>query len=136
MIRTKTDKLAGLILSLLMILSTSCSKSEDAEVRPAAVIKGIVFDNEENPIQHICVKISFSDKSRTVYTSSDGTFNAYLSDEDLEDSNTFNITLSDIDGEDNGGLFETHTDIIIINMEMEERPVVINCVYHCSPAIP
>ena len=103
---------------MTMVLMTSCMAmdSEFMTDIERVQVNGIVIDEEENPINHIKVKMEWDSpySPMIVYSSSKGYFTADLEIPETGYPVKVSVEISDIDGEDNGGLFQTRTDEIII----------------------
>jgi putative lipoprotein (rSAM/lipoprotein system) len=130
-------KLKSLISALIVLGMASCSKTEEYNGDIYAIVKGKVTDEASAPIEHIEVTIDLSKRteSKTVYTSSDGTFIFDISFKEARNIKKISITLTDTDGEENGGLFETLTEEIhLVEEESATTPMMLNLDFHCSRA--
>ena len=116
----------------------SCSKVEVAGDDTFAIIKGRVTSDNDTPIEHIEVRIELTRRteSKTLYTSSDGTFMCDITHKEARNLKEIKITLTDTDGEENGGLYETTTENIhLYNEDTSETPMIMNLDFRCSRAI-
>ncbi len=115
----------------------SCSKAEDASGEIFAILKGKVTDEDGTPIEHMEVTLELSRKAdtKTLYTSSDGTFICDISHKEARNIKDISITLTDTDGEENGGIFETLTEEIHLYDETsDDVPMTLNLDFRCSHA--
>jgi putative lipoprotein (rSAM/lipoprotein system) len=130
-------KLKSLISALIVLGMASCSKTEEYNGDIYAIVKGKVTDEASAPIEHIEVTIDLSKRteSKTVYTSSDGTFIFDISFKEARNIKKISITLTDTDGEENGGLFETLTEEIhLVEEESATTPMMLKLDFRCSHA--
>ena len=124
----------------IVILAVSCSTMSPEKDNPEHAmftgIEGSVTDTLGNPIEHIKVTITITDRDElTVYSGSDGKFTADLNLADI-DRQFIDIRLEDIDGEENGGHFATKTDrITIIPDNSNGDPFRLQPVYRLNLAI-
>lgn len=118
-------------LTVLLVMSAlhSCAKA-DAEFHDPAMfpgnIRGIVTDEDGNPLNHIKVIIDPTGYPIVEYTSSKGEFVAYKK---LQ-VGVFSILLEDIDGQENGGEFAPLSDMITVLEDQE----MINLEYRMTRA--
>lgn len=131
----------GIYTVLAAILMTSCSKEDiaqkdfpDGEV--LAVITGTVTDMDSTPIEHIKVTIQWGQetKAQEVYTSSEGRFRSERIIKEGSGTNTLTIILEDIDGEENGGLFESHTESMLLEQDDAEEPASLELDFRLNHA--
>ena len=91
----------------------------DADGNLPVYIEGTVSSEEQDPLKHIRVTISFEgeEESSVVYTSSKGIFRTdhYIAPYNLP--LTISINIDDIDGEENGGRYSPLSDKITIFRE-------------------
>ena len=130
-------KFRSLISAFIVLGMASCSKTEEYNGDIYAIVKGKVTDEASAPIEHIEVTIDLSKRteSKTVYTSSDGTFIFDISFKEARNIKKISITLTDTDGEENGGLFETLTEEIhLVEEESATTPMMLKLDFHCSRA--
>jgi putative lipoprotein (rSAM/lipoprotein system) len=130
-------KFKSLISAFIVLGMASCSKTEEYNGDIYAIVKGKVTDEASVPLEHIEVTIDLSKRteSKTVYTSSDGTFIFDISFKEARNIKKISITLTDTDGEENGGLFETLTEEIhLVEEESATSPMTLNLDFHCSRA--
>lgn len=125
------------IYSLVALTCISCSKAEVAGDDIYAILKGKVTDEAGEPIEHMEVTVDLSkrDQSKTLYTSSDGTFICDISYREARNTKDIRITLTDTDGEENGGIFDTVIeDIHLYDEAASELPITLNLDFRCSHA--
>ena len=130
-------RLKTLIYSLTALICLSCAKAEIASDEIFAIIKGKVTDEEGVPIEHMEVTIDMSRRhsSKTLYTSSEGTFICDMTVKEVRNIKDILITLSDTDGTENGGLFNTHSENIHLYDEpAHEMPMTLHLDFRCSRA--
>ena len=130
-------KFRSLISAFIVLGMASCSKTEEYNGDIYAIVKGKVTDEASAPIEHIEVTIDLSKRteSKTVYTSSDGTFIFDISFKEARNIKKISITLTDTDGEENGGLFETLTEEIhLVEEESATTPMMLKLDFRCSHA--
>ena len=134
----------ALIYILAAFSAVSCASEQFTPDPMEPLLKGLVTDMDENPIEHIQVTLEWKEAGITeiVYTSSEGMFqsSAYLSE---ENDTEVTITLEDIDGGENGGTFEKSVKMItLIQEELTadpedpevESPVSLELFFHLNHA--
>ncbi len=116
----KVIRYISYFLSVMAISSCSAMDFENEDYLPSddgpgLFINGIVYDSEDNHIEHIRVTLDWNNGNEKAvkYTASDGSFTAELPRESYHEGMSITITLDDIDGDANGGQFNSLTDNIV-----------------------
>lgn len=130
------------IIAFIAVMSmASCAKGPSTDFpKHLPALTGTVTDHDSNPIEHIKVTLESGKWPVTheTYTSSEGKFRSDIHIEVTDGAPvTINITLEDIDGDDNGGLFQPHTESVLIETKKtaeDKSPSAIEMVFRLSRA--
>jgi len=139
MTRRNIISIAAVSLMLSSCMAALPPAYDDRPDISKPAIEGIVCDEEDNPLEHIMVRLQWGNglEDNIQYTSSEGRFKSFIPETLIGTESSVSVTLEDIDGIENGGQFETLTDKVLLYQDTEEAgPAIISLEYRLTRATP